>query len=226
MRIKEDLLNLLANPFDKIEPNYFKGFQDKCSEIADELLNNYCIQCGKEINYYFAEIEFYYYEKQRWNQEWNEKTYPRKGKNAGDFFFHYSGFDICFESNFGKDSAKFGGILIRSLKNNQGKFITGPSVCSLEIINKCVELKTLPELTYSSNSECTVCKTPLTRYGISYKNNQKDKKLCFYDEKLKEKLKNEFENATWDYSKSKDGIVKGQKNLVRYYHRFDNIDLC
>lgn len=211
MEITEELKGMLENPFGGLKENDLKGFQDKCEEIAEKLLKNYCIQCG-EKKYYFAEIEFYYYDKERWNNKWNEKTYPRDKKDAGDFFFHYSGVDICFNSKF--DEGKFGGILIRSLKDD-GHFITGPSVCMLEILNNCSG-KTWPILTPSPNQKCEVCKNPIQRYGITYKDNQEDKKLCFYDERLKEKLRNEFENATWDYSKKK------KKNIIRYYHRFDD----
>ena len=212
-----DIIEKLKNPFDELKANDEKGFIKKCYELAEELLNNYCIQCGNK-SYYFAEVEFYYYEKNRWDKEWNEKTYPRTGKDAGSFFFHYSGFDICFESKF--DKGKFGGILIRSLKNEEGKFITGPTVCSLEILNQ----KEWPELVPSSNEDCILCKKPTKRYGITYKDNQEDKALCYYDERLKEKLKNEFDNAAWDYSKVKDGVEKGPKKLIRYYHRFDDIE--
>lgn len=102
----EELKSLLTNPFD--EKKDWNGFQDKCKEIAKKLLENYCIEYGEKKYYYFAEIEFYYYDKERWNDEWNEKTYPRDKKDAGDFFFHYSGVDICFNSKF--EEGKFGGI--------------------------------------------------------------------------------------------------------------------
>ena len=218
----EELKKLLTNPFDGLIPDNEESFQKECAEIANDLFNSYCIDCG-EKKYYFAEIEFYYYEKGRWDKEWNEKTYPRKDKKAGDFFFHYSGFDICFESSFDKDNAKFGGILIRSLKDATGKFITGPSVCSLEILNICFKQKIWPKLVPCHNT-CKMCDKPIGRYGITYKNNEEDIPLCFYDEQLKENLKNEFDNATWDYSKYKDGSVKGLKNLIRYYHRFNKIE--
>ena len=211
----EDIIEKLKNPFDNLKANDEKGFIQKCHELAEELLNNYCIQCGNK-RYYFAEIEFYYYEKDRWDKEWNEKTYPRTDKDAGSFFFHYSGFDICFESKF--DKGKFGGILIRSIRDEVGKFITGPSVCSLEILNVCYKQKEWPKLVPSSNEGCILCENPIKRYGIE------DKALCYYDERLKDNLKNEFGNAAWDYSKVKDGVLKGPKKLIRYYHRFDDIE--
>ena len=95
-------------------------------------------------------------------------------------------------------------------------FITGPNVCMLEILNNCFG-KELPELVQSPNQKCEVCKNPIKRYGITYKDNQEDKKLCYYDERLKDKLKNEFKDATWDYRQNKKGKID------RYYKkRFEN----
>lgn len=229
----EEEFVLLKNPFEKIEKGNVANFQDKCLEIAERLFKEYCIQCG-EKKYYFAEIEFYYYDKDNFNQKWNEKTYPRTDKDAGTLFFHYSGVDICFDSKFSK--GKFGGILIRSLKveDNETKFITGPSVCMLELLNVCVEQKALlPELKEDNgNKGCEVCKKPIERYGIRYKEKEKELKdvpLCFFDQKLFEKYKSNnnketFKNAKWDYGRDKNGIIKGETNLVRYYHRFDNVN--
>ncbi len=219
--MEKDLKTLLTNPFDNCKENSLEDFKEKCLDIATEMLENYCIQCGDKNYYYFAEIEFYYYEydykkdkrNKKWNEKWNEKTYPRKNKNAGDFFFHYSGFDICFNSNFDKNSAKYGGILIRSLKDDMGNFITGPSVCSLEILNICSKLNTWPKLISRSNPNCKICEKPIKRYGIE------DVDLCYYDEQIKNKLTNEFEDATWDYSKKKNGEVKGIKKIIRYYKK-------
>ena len=216
----EALIEKLKNPFDGLKANDAEEFQRKCTEIAKVLLTEYGIECGNKL-YHLAEVEFYYYEKGRWDKDWNAKTYPRKGKNAGDFFFHYGGVDICFDSFYDKDKSKFGGILIRSLKDSNGKFITGPSVCSLEIMNTCLEQKVLPNIKLTSNEGCEVCKEPITRYGIEYKDHQEDKHLCFYDEQIKDHLKNEFDDASWDFGVNKDGQVKGLKKLIRYYHRFD-----
>jgi len=226
MEITEELKKLLTNPFEGLEANNASDFKDECAKIARELFNNHCILCG-EKKYYFAEIEFYYYDKDRWNKKWNEKTYPRDNKYTGDFFFHYSGVDICFKSKF--DEGKFGGILIRSLKD-EGHFITGPSVCMLEILNTCFEQKTIPELKKIKKEECKLSKNPAARYGITYKSDnitckEKDIKdipsLCFYDQALfdkytGEKNKETFKNATWDYS------WKRKKDINRYYHRFDD----
>ena len=214
----ETLKEKLNNPFDGLKGNP-QAFQKKCAEIAEDLFKNYCIECGA-IKYYFAEIEFYYYDKDIFNQKWNEKTYPRTNKDAGTLFFHYSGVDVCFDSKFA--NGKFGGILIRSLKDSQGRYITGPSVCMLEMLNVCVEQKVLLELKEDNgNRGCKLCKKPIERYGITYQEKDlKDVPLCFYDQKLFEKYtskdncKEIFENATWDYAK------KTPKSITRYYKRF------
>jgi len=209
--------DFLKNPFEGLTNENKKEFQNKCSEIAENLFNNFCIQCGEngEEKYYkFAEIEFYYYNKENLNQKWNEKTYPRTNKDAGDLFFHYSGVDICFDSKF--DNGIFGGILIRSLKDNQGKYITGPSVCMLEILNACSKSERMPKLVSPKKEKCEIG-GPIERYGIEQKD---DLPLCFYDKNLFEKYtskdnyKETFENATWDYAK------KSPKKIIRYYKRF------
>ncbi len=219
---------LLQNPLDMMDAS---NVQDQFRKIAENLFHHCYIKCGAK-KYYFAEIEFYYYDKNEekgLNKEWNEKTYPRDKKEVGELFFHYSGVDICFYSSFG--DGKFGGILIRSLKDGKSKqYITGPTVCMLEILNECS--KEMPRLELLKENEkytdYDLCKEPITRYGITYKTKEKeDEPLCFFDKNLYEKYtdkanhKEKFENARWDYSKKKDGSVKGISVLNRYYHRFD-----
>ena len=219
---KETLIDKLTNPFDGLKSNDISDVQDKCTEIAEELFNNFYIKCG-EKTFYFAEIEFYYYEKGKLEDEWNKKTYPRTDKKAGELFFHYSGCDLCFESDFEKGI--FGGILIRSLKDENGKFITGPTVCMLEMLNLCSKSKQLPEVVPIDGEHKNKCeldkKNPIPRYGIKYKNeNLVDEPLCFYDKNLYKKYTNKdeykeiFEAATWDYDNKK------QKKISRYYKRF------
>ena len=111
----EELYELLKKPFDGLSKD--EDIQGRCRSIAQELFDNYCIKC-KEKEYYFAEIEFYYYEKGKWEEEWNKVTYPRECK-AGGLFYHLSGVDICLDSNLRKEkgvfSGKGGGLLIRSI---------------------------------------------------------------------------------------------------------------
>ena len=57
------------------------NFQESFKGIAETLLNNCCIQCG-EKKFYLAEIEFYYYDSNLFNQLWNEVTYERSGYEA------------------------------------------------------------------------------------------------------------------------------------------------
>lgn len=239
------LIKKLENPFDSVEKNDVEGFKNECRNIAQMLFNDYCIRCcntNTVAYYYFAEIEFYYYDKDKFNDYWNWKTYPRTRKSAGEILFHYSGFDICFKSDF-KDG-KFGGILIRSLKDENGIYITGPSVCAQEVLNVCSKLKTWLEVVPIPNDKCAgkcdLNELPIPRYGIDYKDENKnredkdkilkDKSLCFYDKKLFEKYTSEkenferFENAKWDYDKKNNGENAKQKDLIRYYNRFKSIN--
>jgi len=119
------------------------------SKIAEDLMLKTEIKIGKDIRYTLEEIEFYYYKKGVFEEEYNLCTYPRDC-NAGDFFWHYSGVDICFQS----DETCYGGILIRSLtkeyKDNEGnlvkELIAGPLRCSNELINQGVLSNSIPQI--------------------------------------------------------------------------------
>lgn len=175
----KNLKEVLKNPFDGLLSDDVKGFQYKCLEIAQELFNNYCIKC-KDSKFFFAEIEFYYYEKGRWEKEWNKVTYARKGYKAGELFYHLSGIDICFESHYGDDYAKFGGILIRAIKNEEGFVIAGPLNCKDEILNacKCGEMAQL-ELS-SLKHNILQLKSTYRALGKDDMDKENDR-LCFYD---------------------------------------------
>ena len=132
----EELIKLLENPFDDVTTK--EAFQTKCEEIATKLFNDYCINCnGKK--FYFAEIEFYYWQKEKWKEKWNKVTYARDGYNGGDLFFHLSGIDICFESTFDKNNdfknPHFGGILIRSIIEKHNNVTSGPWNVMMKILN-------------------------------------------------------------------------------------------
>lgn len=200
-----------------------KDIQTVFENIAKKLMKEFCILCGTK-KFYFTEIEFYYYDKVHFNNEWNWETYPRTGKKAGDLFFHYSGFDICFDSSF--DNGKFGGILIRSLKDENGAYITGPSVCLLEILNTCSELGAFPVIINNDgNKDCEMGK-PLQRFGIE----NDTIPLCYFEKKLFEKYSNNntccerFKNAKWDFDRKHNGENPKLADYSRYYNRFKLID--
>ena len=182
--------------------NYYQRFK----EIADELIYSYCIECGEE-HYRFAEIEFYYYDKNVLNKKWNEETYPRTGKETGTLFFHYSGFDICFPSSY--ETGRFGGILIRSLlRESDMKYINGPLLCTNEILNSCSLIETWPIIKRTSSRKC--CIDSAKRFGIESDKNISDT-FCFYDTNLIRR--NRFVNASWDYN------IHKPKDIVRNYTR-------
>jgi 3-methyladenine DNA glycosylase Mpg len=159
-----------------------KEIQEKKSEgdllkfftrVADRLFKEMAIKAG-ETTFTFAEIEFYYYKKDVFEGPMYNCTYPRT-KHAGQFFWHYSGMDICFESN--EEDRCFGGILIRSIKKD-GEIIAGPMRCSDEIMNSCKgEMPCLIEnKTHVGEIEQT------NRYGIKADetDNKTDMKLRYY----------------------------------------------
>ena len=192
----EKLKVLLTNPFDGLAKD---GLKNKCREIAESLFCNYCINCnGTKL--YFAEVEFYYWQQNKWNKNWNSITYPRICE-AGTLFFHLSGIDICFnsyydETDLDKD-AQFGGILIRSIRD-ENNITAGPWNCMLKILNTC-RGKNMPII--------EALEKPLKNkefikgtYRSLGKEDQEEEKelsekeslnLCFYDSSIqKEKWKN------------------------------------
>ena len=102
MEITNELKDMLTNPFDGVNNTNIQDIQKRCKKIAKMLFNKHGIKCGNKT-FRFAEIEFYYYNKEKeWQDKWNTATYYRN-KNAGNLFFHYSGVDICFQSDSEKN---------------------------------------------------------------------------------------------------------------------------
>lgn len=131
-----------------------KDMSSRFKEIAKDLFMNCHIKKGENIRYDFLEIEFYYYS----DKHPDLITYPRDA-NVGDWFFHASGVDICFQSKVHLDEKTgkvgdeqnltgiyFGGILIRSLakkeKGKATKFITGPQNCCYDLFEQFTAIST------------------------------------------------------------------------------------
>lgn len=139
---------------------------DVFKTIALELMTKYAIK-AKNI-YSLIEIEFYLY-KEGVHQD--TAVYPRFS-HAGDFFYHYSGIDISFETDI--EIMTFGGILIRSLKNiDTGEIIAGPLRCKDELLNEGV----LPQIIMHKVDVVKIDKT--TRQGIS-KGGKENNEYRFY----------------------------------------------
>ena len=167
MSLLNDFITELSKVSQLKESSEMEVYFDK---LSDYLFHHLAIKAG-EKTYTFIEVEFYYYNKNGiFNGPLYSCTYPRT-RNAGQFFWHYSGLDICFESS--EENRYFGGILIRSLKKQKDdqkkndeereEIIAGPMRCSDEILNSC-ETK-LPELIeYESNPDSEPQTT--FRYGV------------------------------------------------------------
>ncbi|MCR5850889.1 MAG: hypothetical protein K6G92_09305 [Bacteroidaceae bacterium] len=197
--------------------------QDTFAKIARNLFNNCYIECG-DIEYYFAEIEFYYYDKEQClgsiceQYKWQLITYARSDKKVGDFLYHLSGIDICFDSRIDSDFVRFGGILIRSIKDKNGKVVAaGPYTCRDFILNECSKkTMSLPKLAVREKLSDI---TPIAIYRyISTYDLQIDKdlklKLCFYDGNL-DWVKTSEKDV---YDKKKGTIVPNQTR--NYSSRF------
>ena len=172
--------------------------------IAKQLFQEYCINCN-ETEYYFAEIEFYYYEKGKWDEKWNDVTYERI-TNAGDLFYHLSGVDICFLSTLTKEKGKKigrgGGILIRSIWDGKNKesLIVGPLSCANKMLNAC-KGGSMPNLKQVKQNKCMSKET--YRYlgkkdfdSIVDGNNKDGKlKLAFYNTDIDENVWNKARSS-------------------------------
>lgn len=187
---------LLQKPLEQFKPS---KPVETFKQIAHNLMNNYCIRCW-EKDYYFAEIEFYYYREEdkvffeERKKNWEEITYPRK-TNAGDLFYHLSGIDICFESDLKKDKSGMigygGGILIRAIvdANDPQELIVGPLTCKDKILNACAG-KEMPSLEHASKKRNIKLSETYRYLGKndfdSIENSEKENrdgnhKLAFYD---------------------------------------------
>lgn len=224
----EELKNLLTNPLKDTDKGIsLVEIQNKFRQIAQKMFNDYSIKCGDKT-LRLAEIEFYYYKKGVWENEWNTTTYYRAEKDAGKLFFHYSGVDICFQS----DKNEFGGILIRSLieVDNNGKYMalhTGPLFCANLMLNSCEkELPIIIKNDHSLDYDDKTIKSDL-RFGVNKETQEfekeKNMELCFFvtqyqynDNNTPLNWQEASETDVWNY-KTGDLIRK-----KRYYNRFKN----
>ena len=110
---KEDLIKALElNGAESLEE-----IEEQFESIAIAMFQNFLIQKGDNI-YETVEIEFYY---NKTDEPGTNITIPRTTR-LGEWFMHESGVDLSFKS----DNNNYGGILIRTIKNNNGQFICGP----------------------------------------------------------------------------------------------------
>ena len=119
------------------------GIEENFEQIAKMLFESFAIQKG-EKKYLFKDIEFYFYNK-------NHRdiiTHPRVSKPLCWYVNDFGGIDLNFESKIkfenrlnskGKnvkkyvldESAYFGGVLIRQLKEvESGEILKGPLACA------------------------------------------------------------------------------------------------
>ena len=228
MDIIQKLQDELQKPLNKMNGD---NVQETFEKIATNLFNNFCIKCG-EKRFYFAEVEFYYYEKGKWYEEWNKVTYARDGYSAGDFFYHLSGIDICFESQINPkenidssdktktiiNKAHYGGILVRSIRGmDDGSLIAGPLNCKNELLNACKGCS-MPQLSeIDKKREKIILKSTKRLLGkeLQPKEDSLKYNLCYYDGNVKE-----WRNTKIKYIKNEKGIDDTVKKEHPKYNRF------
>ena len=220
----KNIIKLLSDPLQGMDKktSTAKEVNEKFCNIADELFNNYCIKCGDE-ELYLAEVEFYYFESRKWNENWNYVTYPRNGYKAGDFFYHLSGIDICFDSWYSEDYGKYGGILIRAVRTEEGVIIAGPLTCKDKILNTCNESKMLPYLCVKE-SDNHISRIASTYRTLGKEQTEEEKKseyrLCFYDNSIP---KNKWKTSMVKGFYKKEGTLEreeGEKSRSYNVSRF------
>lgn len=223
-----EILSILKDPLSGVKKEENKNVhievQSAFRKIAEVLFNDYCINCaGKE--YYFAEVEFYYFKKGNknsnndWCDDWNNVTYQRRGYSAGDLFYHMSGIDICFDSDYNDDNAKFGGILVRAVQEEDNNIISGPWNVKDELLNACHggDMPKLRKMTKNRSHKPNVLST---KRALGKEDMKKELtnpyKLCFFDEIMKKNTS----YPIFRYDKTKGKIV----SVKRYYStkRFDD----
>ena len=211
----EEFKRKYANPFEGLSKD---KLQNKCDEIAKDLLNNYCIKCKEKV-FYFAEIEFYYWQKNEWDEKWNQVTYARDSYEAGDLFFHLSGIDICFKSSYA--DAKFGGILIRSIMDECGKVVAGPWNSMMAILNAC-KGGSMPHLFGATKRQHTPTVMSTYRQLGEVDMIEEEKNplhLCFYDVAIPKDNWN-FEKKSFNKTEAKEETTKTYYNKTRF--KYDN----
>jgi hypothetical protein len=123
--------------FKSIESVTSDNAETEFANIAKSLLNNFYLKRGY-VEFYFLEIEFYYYSEKHQDTVTENGikrpfVYSRSCERNGQFLLHTSGVDICFKGKLNKDGkGEGGGILIRSLlmkKDNKEYLICGPWDC-------------------------------------------------------------------------------------------------
>lgn len=123
----------------------YSGDTDTLFSSLAKLLLNKCIIKAGDKNYRLLEIEFYLYS----SSHPDLITYPRIDSEGGNWFFHQSGVDICFNSscNASKDGKfclntenRFGGILIRSIVELGNDMNTHPDSKPIYGPMKCMDV--------------------------------------------------------------------------------------
>lgn len=195
----EEIINELSKEFTVRDNNDRRNAPKEFSDIANKLFAEYQIAKG-DIKYDFEEIEFYLYTE---NHTDNKHVYPRDSK-AGEWFVHYSGVDLTFQTlKDGDRIIQCGGILIRRIKKVGGASVGGPLRCLMELFNRqetpmLIKKEQRNEIAFN----CT------SRIGIKNDGEQDERLYRFVIENINHQINTSCPQYT------KDGIVIKPKNYT------------
>lgn len=214
--------------FKTIESVTSDNAETKFCNIANSLLNNFYLKRG-DVEFYFLEIEFYYYSENHQDTVTETKNgtkttkpfvYPRMCCKNGQFLLHASGVDICFKGKLDKDGkGEGGGILIRSLlmkKDNKEYLVGGPWNCYSTLFSYTsndinVQLLAKPKDNNYIDIDIKQCKRKIADSKTkTYE--MKDKAYAFYNPQYV--VDNKFTLENYDYQ------IEDRKKTP-YYPNFD-----
>ena len=211
-RIKKEKVNDFKILLEKIAKKDSSTIQVFFNEVAIYMFENLQICAGNDV-YTFAEVEFYYHDDKSFNNEVYNCTYPRN-RRCGEFFWHYSGMDICFNCDLSLTGKMyFGGILIRCLEKHgeEEGIIAGPMRCSCEVMNSCNSNMIGPCLADIDEKYKPKGKLLSTiRYGVKDEEQNEQNMLCFCYY---------LDLASW--TRERNNVLSMINNNTKY--RFDKI---
>lgn len=110
--------------------NFNENTDKQFYEIAHQLLNKSVLKINNK-RFLFTDIEFYWHSDNHPDVSTYKRIHTKEDLKSGDIFFHYSGFDICLDNDFGR-----GGILVRGIFSiEEEKHYIGPLVCAMKVFS-------------------------------------------------------------------------------------------
>ena len=189
--------------------------KEMINEISKDILQNYSIKLNGEI-WEFVEIEFYYYSESHKDIYAHEHSINKLPIfKTGQFRIHGAGIDIAI-SNI--ENKAYGGILLRTIKKENGDRIKGPiNVCEAIIQNMGdVEGASISLVHRKNENNVNVYKAP--RVGLKLKNDNSviEEHLKFLVEDYRFITDLEIENEKYLIALSNSNMNLDKSTVLNY----------